>query len=140
MILLYDTSESAKHTPARPLLILPRTPMWRQPEGRKKIMNNTQNNDGPRGCFSRLVERLFVARAQMAPHQRDRDNGKLILDCCEYLGGLELSIDHIEEQLMNGARIVNQEGKWHLFAIDGDGLKTRDSLAELITDIPPLNV
>ncbi len=101
--------------------------------------NNTQEIDSPRGCLARLVERLFVERAHMAPHQKERDSGKLILDCCEYLGGLALSIDDIEEQLLDGARIVKQDGQWHIFAMDGDGLKTRDSLAELIADIPPLN-
>jgi hypothetical protein len=74
--------------------------------------NNPQEIDSHRGYLARLVVRLFVARAHMAPHQEERDNGKLILACCEYLGGLALSIDHIEEQLMDGARIVKQDGKW----------------------------
>jgi hypothetical protein len=88
----------------------------------------------------RLVQRLFSARAMMAPHHRERDNGKLILDCCEVIGGAVLSIAHLEECLEAGAKIVKQDGQWCLFADNGNGIKCRDTLEELLTDLPPLNV
>jgi hypothetical protein len=86
-----------------------------------------------------LVQRLFVARARMAPHQKERDNGKLILECCEVMGGAVLSIEHIEACLEDGARIVKQDGKWWLFAKDGNGIKGRERLVDLLLDLPPLN-
>lgn len=76
----------------------------------------------------------------MAPHQKERDNGKLILECCEVVGGAVLSIAHVEACLNAGAKIEKQDGKWHLFAADGNGIKCRDTLSELLTDLPPLNV
>lgn len=86
-----------------------------------------------------VVQRLFSARAMMAPHQKERQNGKLILECCEVMGGLLLSIAHIEACLEDGARIVKQDGEWWLFAKDGNGIKGRARLEDLILDLPPLN-
>jgi hypothetical protein len=90
-------------------------------------------------ALDRLVQRLFLARAHMAPHQKERDNGKLILECCEVVGGAVLSIAHLEVCLNAGAKIRKQDGQWHLFAADGNGIKCRDTLSELLTDLPPLN-
>jgi hypothetical protein len=87
--------------------------------------------------LQRLVQRLFAVRAVIATN---RDNGELILECCEVIGGAVLAIGHIEACLEDGAKIEKQDGKWHLFAADGNGIKCRDTLSELLTDLPPLNV
>jgi hypothetical protein len=99
----------------------------------------TPTHTAPPVDLDRLVQRLFVARAHMAPHQKERDNGKLILECCEVVGGAVLSIAHLEACLDAGAKIEKQDGQWHLFAADGNGIKCRDTLLELLTDLPPLN-
>jgi len=99
----------------------------------------TSTHTAPPVALDRLVQRLFVARAHMAPHQKERDNGKLILECCEVVGGAVLSIAHIEACLDAGAKIKKQDGQWHIFAADGNGIKCRDTLSELLTDLPPLN-
>lgn len=91
------------------------------------------------GRLLRLVQRLFVARANMAPHQKERDNGKLILECCEVMGGAVLSIAHVEACLEDGAKIVKQDGEWWLFAKDGNGIKGRERLEDLLLNTPPLN-
>lgn len=102
-----------------------------------KPPKSKQNADG--GSMMSLVVRLRSAVAHMAPHQREREQGKLILDCCDVVGGAVRAIAHLEACLEEGAKIEKQDGQWHIFAADGEGLKTRDSLAELIADIPPLN-
>ena len=107
----------------------------------KKLCNymETQIHNGKPVALDRLVQRLFLARAHMAPHQKEREQGKLILECCEVLGGAVLSIAHLEECLDAGAKIEKQDGQWHIFAADGNGIKCRDTLSELLTDLPPLN-
>jgi hypothetical protein len=99
----------------------------------------TPTHTAPPVALDRLVQRLFSARAMMAPHQKERYNGKLILDCCEVIGGAVLSIAHVEACLAAGAKIQKQDGQWHIFAADGNGIKCRDTLSELLTDLPPLN-
>lgn len=88
------------------------------------------------GCGD-LVRRLFAARAMMAPHQKDRQQGKLILDCCELVGGLLLSIDHLERYLRDGATISFQDGEWWLFSKAGEGIKGSPTFEGLIVNIPP---
>ena len=100
---------------------------------------DTPTHAAPPVALDRLVQRLFVARVHMAPHQKERDNGKLILECCELIGGAVLSIAHLEACLEAGAKIEKQDGQWHIFAADGNGIKCRDTLSELLTDLPPLN-
>ena len=75
----------------------------------------------------------------MAPHQRSRVNGQLIQDSFEIIGAASLSISHLEKCLESGAEIKKQDGKWHLFAADGNGIKCRETLPELLLDLPPLN-
>lgn len=92
------------------------------------------------GRMTRLVQRLFVARAHMAPHQKEREQGDLILECCDVVGGAVLSMAHLLDCLEDGAKIEKQDGQWHIFAADGNGIKCRETLEDLLTDIPPLNV
>lgn len=91
------------------------------------------------GRLLRLVQRLFVARAHMAPHQKERDNGKIILECCEVMGGAVLAIAHLEACLEEGATLKKQDGEWWIFAKDGNGIKGRAKLEDLLLDLPPLN-
>lgn len=101
-------------------------------------MNSKTELPASSGRMTRLVQRLFVARAHMAPHQKEREQGKLILECCEIIGGAVLSIAHVEACIEDGAKILRQDGQWHIFAADGNGIKCRDTLEELLTDLPPL--
>ena len=75
----------------------------------------------------------------MATHQKEREQGKLILECCDVVGGAVLSMAHLLDCLEDGAKIEKQDRQWHIFAADGNGIKCRDTLEDLLTDIPPLN-
>ena len=75
----------------------------------------------------------------MAPHQSEREQGKLLLECAQVLGDLSLSLHMITESLGRGARIKIQEGEYWLFDDDGEGRKGGKTLEELIMRIPPTN-
>lgn len=75
----------------------------------------------------------------MDDHQKRRHNGQLILECCEIMGGAVLSIAHIEACLEAGGRIEKKDGEWNLFAADGNAIKRRSTMSELLTDLPPQN-
>jgi hypothetical protein len=102
-------------------------------------MNSKTELPAYSGRMTRLVQRLFVARAHMAPHQKEREQGKLMLECCDVVGAAVLSMEHLLECLEDGAKIEKQDGQWHIFAADGNGIKCRDTLEDLLTDIPPQN-
>jgi len=43
-----------------------------------------------------IINRLQLAISQMAPHQRDRDQGRLIIDCLSHIKQLENEIAELK--------------------------------------------
>ena len=100
------------------------------------MVKDDENSDAVGSRLYPLVMRLFAMRSMMAPHQTTSEQGKLICECGEILAGAMLAIAHLEENLMAGAKIVYQDEEWHLFAEDGNGIKSRRSLEDLVFDPP----
>lgn len=66
-----------------------------------KPENNTENTAGS-DCQERLVLRLRSAVAHMAPHQRDRQNGKLLIEALAEIEALTKRFTKLDKPKYSG--------------------------------------
>lgn len=98
-----------------------------------------ENTERGSDCHERLVRRLIAVRSQMDAHQRGREQGKLLMDCCDFMAGLTLSLAELESWHALGASIEETGKGWDLVSAKGKILKNRATFAELVCDMPATN-
>lgn len=96
------------------------------------------NDVGCSGLLADLCQRLRKHIRVMAPHQKQRQQGELLIAAEYALRKLEdgiPAIDRLQERLEAGYRIAKQDGMWHLFAPSGDGLVCGPTLRKMMLEL-----
>ena len=81
-----------------------------------------------------LVDRLAVAVAHMAPHQRERQQGRLLIDCHRMLRSLDLGMMSLQGAVALGGNISEDDGQYWAYRLDGEGMWGGDSFASMVLD------
>lgn len=67
----------------------------------------------------------------MAPHRRDREGGQLLLACDAYIQQLQRGCHRLQQELLAGGKLSQQDGEWWLFQAGGDGVAGAATLMDL---------
>ena len=85
-----------------------------------------------------IVRRLSNHIAIMGPHQRERRGGQLLIEARDALKALDEGFaifDILPRLWATGHKTVEQDGKWHLFRNDGEGLMVGATFRDLCVNI-----